>query len=51
MNEEERIIEMIKKGIIDQGYNIEDELKTDNSSHIKFFGNGKSYILNLLRLE
>lgn len=51
MTEEERIMEMIKKGIIDQGYNIENEVKTDNSRHIKFFGNRKGYILNLLKLE
>ena len=51
MEEEERIMETIKKGIISQGYNIEDDIKTDNSRHIKFFGNDKGYILNLLKLE
>lgn len=51
MNEEESIMEMIKKGIIDQGYNIENEVKTDNSRHIMFFSNRKRYILNLLELE
>jgi hypothetical protein len=51
MTEEERIMEMIKKGIIGQGYNIENEVKTDNSRHIEFFGNRKRYILNLLKLE
>lgn len=51
MEEEEGIMEVIKKGIVDKGYNIEDDVKTGNSAHITFFGNGKSYILNLLRLE
>lgn len=51
MEEEERIIEMIKKGIIDQGYNIENVDKTDISRHIVFSGNGKGYIVNLLKLE
>ena len=48
--EEERIMEMIKKGIMDQGYSIENDVKTDNSRHIEFFGNGKVYILNLLKV-
>jgi hypothetical protein len=48
--EEEKIMEIIKKGII-KGYNIEDEVKTDNSRHIEFSGNGERYILNLLKLE
>jgi len=51
MEEEERIMETIKKGIIGQGYNIENDIKTDNSGHIKFFGNGKGYIVNLIKLE
>jgi hypothetical protein len=49
--EEDRIMETVKKGIMDQGYDIEDEIKTDNSIHVKFTGNGKDYVLNLLKLE
>lgn len=48
---EERIMEMIKEGIISQGYNIENDIKADNSRHVEFSGNGKVYILNLLKLE
>jgi hypothetical protein len=49
--DEEGIMETIKKGIIDKGYNIEDDVKTDNSAHVTFSGKGESYVLNLLRLE
>jgi hypothetical protein len=49
--EEEGIIETIKKGIIDKGYNIEEDIEADSSRHIMFTGNGKNYVLNLLRLE
>lgn len=51
VTEEDRIMEMVKKGIIGQGYIIENDIKTDNSRHIEFSGNGKSYIFNLLKLE
>lgn len=49
--EEERMMGTIKKEIVSKGYNIEENVKTDNSMHIMFTGNGKSYVLNLLRLE
>ena len=48
---EERIMEMIKEEIISQGYIIESDIKTDNSRHIEFSGNGKGYIVNLIELE
>jgi hypothetical protein len=48
---EERIMEMIKEGIISQGYNIESDLRTDNSRHVEFSGNGEVYIVNLIKLE
>ncbi len=51
MEEEERIMEIIKKGIISLGYSIENDIKTDNSGHIEFSDNRKRYILNLLKLE
>jgi hypothetical protein len=51
MKKEEEIMETIKKGIVDKGYNIEGDTKTDSSRHIIFTGDGESYILNLLRLE
>jgi len=49
--DEEGIMETIKKGIVDKGYNIEDDVKTDNSAHVTFSGKGESYVLNLLRME
>ena len=49
--EEEKIVETIKKGIVEKGYSIDEDTKTDNSIHIIFTGNGKSYVLNMLRLE
>lgn len=49
--EEEGVVETIKKGIVDKGCNIEEDIRTDSSIHIMFSGNGKNYVLNLLRLE
>lgn len=49
--EEEEIVGSIKKGIVEKGYGIHEDIKTENSIHIIFTGNGKSYVLNLLRLE
>lgn len=49
--EEEEIMETVRKGIVNKGYNVEESIETDSSMHIMFTGDGKSYVLNLLRLK